>query len=86
MRIIAIRPAPPGGKVIAHVDLEPSPGVRLYGVRVSRADDGGFRVFGPSNDRGRTCAFDPDVADSIARATITQMTVSEPSQHDRNTR
>jgi len=77
MKILSIRPAPPGGKTIAHVDVEPSPGTRLYGVRVSRADDGTYRTFGPSNTFGRTCAFDREVANQIA-----QLTIAGLSQHD----
>lgn len=80
MKILSIRPAPPGGQTLAHVDVEPSPGTRIYGVRVSRADDGTYRAFGPSNDRGRTCAFDRDIADAIVRATLGQLPVQEPSR------
>lgn len=78
MRILAIRPAAPGGKAVAHVDIEIVDGVRVYGIRVIRADDGNYRAFGPSNDYGRTCAFDRDVANQIA-----ELTVAGLSQHDR---
>ena len=70
MRILSIRPAPPGGKTIAHVDIEPSPGTRIYGVRISRADDCTYRAFAPSNEHGRTCAFDREVANQIANLTV----------------
>ncbi|WP_407122770.1 hypothetical protein [Bradyrhizobium sp. STM 3561] len=80
MKIIGLRPARPGAGAIAHVDIEPSPGVRIYGVRVSRSDDGSFRAFGPENERGRTCAFDRDVANQIA-----QLTVAGLSQNERLT-
>ncbi|MDR6304923.1 hypothetical protein GGQ85_002639 [Nitrobacter vulgaris] len=77
MKILSIRPAPPGSTTLARVDVEPSPGTRIYGVRVTRADDGTYRAFGPSNDRGRTCAFDHDVANQIAK-----LTVGALSQHE----
>jgi hypothetical protein len=77
MKIIAIRPSPPGGSTIAHVDIEPSPGTRIYGVRVSRTEDGAYRAFGPSNDRGRTCAFDHDVANQIAKLTVEGLSHNE---------
>jgi hypothetical protein len=77
MRIIGLRPARQGAGAIAHVDIEPSPGVRIYGVRVSRSDSGSFRAFGPENERGRTCAFDHDVADQIAKLTVEGLSKNE---------
>jgi hypothetical protein len=70
MKLIGVRPAPPGGSTLAYVDVEPPPGTRIYGVRISRAEDGSFRAFGPSNDRGRTCAFDHDIENRIAKLTV----------------
>jgi hypothetical protein len=70
MKIIGLRPVRQGAKAIAHVDIESSPGIRIYGVRVSRSDDGTLRAFGPENERGRTCAFDHDVANQIAQLTL----------------
>lgn len=83
MRVIEVRPARPGGATIGHVDIEAAPGIRLYGLRVSRAENGTFRVFGLSNDHGRTCAFSHEAADDIAKATIKFMTVNGTSNHDR---
>jgi hypothetical protein len=77
VKIIAIRPAPPGSATLAHVDIEPSPGTRIYGVRISRADNGSYRAFGPSNDRGRVCAFDHDVANKIAILTVGALSQNE---------
>lgn len=79
MRVLAARPG--RAPIIGHVDVETSPGVRLYGLRVSRAVDGSYRVFGLSNDYGRTCAFDRDAVNAIANATIQFMTMNGPS-HD----
>lgn len=77
MKILSIRPAPSGGGTIGFVDIEPSPGTRIYGVRVSRAADGSYRAFGPDNEHGRTCAFDHQVANQIAKLTVAGL-----SQHD----
>lgn len=77
MRILSIRPAPPGSATLAHVDVEPSAGTRIYGVRISRADDGTYRAFGQSTDRGRTCAFDHEVANQIAKMTVTELSQNE---------
>jgi hypothetical protein len=83
LKILSIRPAPPGGRTLAHVDVELIDGAKLFGIRVSRADDGSFRAFGQNSDRGRTCAFSPAVVADIAAATISQLRIDGPSQHDR---
>lgn len=70
MKIIGLRAARPGGKAVAYVDIEAAPGIRIYGLRVSRSDDGGYRVFGSENAHGRTCAFDLAVAHHIAKLTL----------------
>jgi hypothetical protein len=86
VKILSIRPSPPGErKTIAHVDVELVEGVKLYGLRVSRATDGTFRVFGLSNDHGRTSAFSPAAVDMIARATVEAMTLKGLSQNDYRT-
>lgn len=81
MRIISIRPAPPGSATLAHVDVEPSPGTRIYGVRISRSDEGTYRAFGPSTERGRVCAFDRDIANHIAQLTVEGLSHNELSRH-----
>jgi hypothetical protein len=78
MRLLAIRPGPPGGQTIAHVDIEPSPGTRLYGVRVSRADDGTYRAFAATSARGtRSAAFDHEIANRIAKLTVEGLSHNE---------
>jgi|KBSMisStandDraft_5_1062788.scaffolds.fasta_scaffold3195536_1 hypothetical protein len=78
MRIIGLRPARAGAGAIAHVDIETAEGIKIYGVRVSRAPDGSYRAFGPDNERGRTCAFNHDIANKIALLTVAGL-----SQHER---
>lgn len=82
MRIIELRRPKPGGGAIAHVDIEIDPGIKLYGLRVSRAADGSFRVFGLSNEHGRTCAFGRDAVDVIANQTLQFMTMNGLLQND----
>ncbi|MGY3409516.1 hypothetical protein ACVWZV_005629 [Bradyrhizobium sp. GM5.1] len=78
MKIIGLRPARPGAGAIAHVDIEAPPGVRIYGVRVSRADNGTYRAFGPDNEHGRrACAFNHDVANQIAQLTVEGLSKNE---------
>ncbi|KQW22840.1 hypothetical protein ASC80_05725 [Afipia sp. Root123D2] len=83
MKILSVRRAPPGGSTIAHVDLELVDGAKLYGIRVSRADDGTFRAFGQNSERGRTCSFSPAVVAEIAAATLTELESTGHRNNDR---
>jgi hypothetical protein len=83
MKILGIRPSPPGGSTIAHVDVEIIDGVKLYGLRVSRADDGTYRAFGQNSERGRTCAFSQAIVAQIAEATISELELTGHCIHDR---
>lgn len=86
MKILQIRPAPPGGSTLAHVDLELVDGVKLYGVRVSRADDGTYRAFGQNSDRGRTCAFSHEIVAQIAKVTLSELQLTGHRNNDRTSR
>ncbi len=82
LKILSIRPAPPGTATLAHVDIELIDGAKLFGLRVSRADDGNYRVFGQNSDRGRTCAFSPAIVAEIASATISQLSLTGHRTND----
>lgn len=84
MRILNIRPAPPGSATLAHVDVELIDGAKLFGIRVSRADDGTYRAFGQSTDRGRTCAFSREIVAEIAEATISELKLTGHRTNDRS--
>ncbi|WP_404514909.1 hypothetical protein [Bradyrhizobium ottawaense] len=83
MKILSIRPAPPGGSTIAHADVEIIDGAKLFGIRVSRADDGTYRAFGQNSERGRTCAFSHEIVAQIAEATISELELTGHRTHDR---
>ena len=83
MKILSIRPAPPGGSTIAHADVEIIDGVKLYGLRVSRADDGTYRAFGQNSERGRTCAFSHEIVAQITEATLSQLELTGHRTNDR---
>jgi hypothetical protein len=83
MKILSIRPAPPGSATLAHVDIELVDGVKMYGIRVSRADDGTYRAFGQNSDRGRTCAFSPAVVADITAATLSELELTGHRTNDR---
>jgi hypothetical protein len=84
VKILSIRPSPPGGNTLAHVDVELIDGAKLFGLRVSRADDGTYRVFGQNSDRGRTCSFSPAIVADIAAATISQLTLTGHRTNDQH--
>lgn len=86
LKIIAIRPSPPGSATLAHVDVEIVDGAKLYGIRVSRADDGTYRAFGQNSDRGRTCSFSREIVARIADATLTELELTGHCTHDRASR
>ena len=83
MRILSVRPAPPGGNTLAHVDIEIVDGAKLFGIRVSRGEDGTYRAFGQSSDRGRTCAFSHEIVAQIAKATISELKLTGHCTNER---
>lgn len=82
MRILSIRPAPPGSSTLAHVDIELIDGANLFGIRVSRADDGTYRAFGQNSDRGRTCTFSREIVAEIATATLSELSLTSHRNND----
>ncbi|MDF2810508.1 MAG: hypothetical protein K0S56_1539 [Microvirga sp.] len=65
MRILSIRPAPPGGNVVARFDAELDNGIRVYDLKLSRCRTG-WRVYGPQHFGGAAVTFPPAVADQLA--------------------
>ncbi|WP_454745637.1 hypothetical protein [Ciceribacter selenitireducens] len=77
MKIISIRPAPPGGNTLARFDAELAPGIRAYGLRLVQAQ-AGLRVFGASIAGGSSVTFVPEVA-----ARLAQLAQGEIARDDR---
>ncbi|TCK31228.1 hypothetical protein EV667_1334 [Ancylobacter aquaticus] len=69
MRILSIRPGPPGSAVLAHVDIEVA-GLRIYDVVIRRAADGSLRAFPSERGRKATVSFGIEFAESITRAAL----------------
>jgi hypothetical protein len=84
LKILSIRPAPPGSTTLAHVDIELIDGAKLFGIRVSRADDGTYRAFGQNSERGRTCSFSHAIVADIAAATISQLSLTGHRTNDQH--
>lgn len=65
MKIISIRPAPPGSNTLARFDAELATGVKAYGLKLVQAKTG-LRVYGPSISGGPAVTFAPEVAAQLA--------------------
>lgn len=65
MKILNYRPTPNGaGNVIAMIDAEVCPGIRMFGMRLLRMPDGSHRVYGTQ------AALDREVVTAIAQAAL----------------
>lgn len=70
MKIISIRPAPPGsGKTLARFDAEIVEGVKAYDLKLVQGATGP-RVYGPSLYGGSAITFAPVVADVLANLAL----------------
>lgn len=78
MKILAIRPAPPGGNTLARFDAELAPGIKGYDLRLVQAQSG-LRVFGPSIRGGSAVTFAPAVA-----AELSELVYGEIARHDQH--
>ena len=66
MRILSIRPAPPGGKTLARFDIELTPELRMYDLRLVQAADGRRLTYSQNAGGRRTATFVGDLADEIS--------------------
>jgi hypothetical protein len=73
MRILSIRPVRYGnGKTVARFDMELSPGVKCYDLKLVDGDNG-WRVFGPSIGGGAAVTFSIDIATQIAELALGEL-------------
>lgn len=70
MEILAIRPAAPGGDVVARFDVELPDRLRLFGLTLKRARDGSLRVWAPNCAGRHAASFHPALATEIAQAAL----------------
>jgi len=66
MKILSIRPCPPGGRYIARFDAELPLGIKAYDLKMVRGPSG-IRVYGPQFASGAAVTFPPAVADELAK-------------------
>lgn len=70
MRILSIRPAPPGGgKLIARFDIEMPDGIRLYDLKLVHGSTGP-RVYGPALHGGAAVTFPPSIVNLISNTAL----------------
>jgi hypothetical protein len=83
MKILAIRPAPPGAgtKTLAHFDVEISEHLRLYNLTLRETGTGKLRTIAP-NAAGKHCAtFHPVLAEQITRAAAAVLDGGHAASH-----
>ncbi|TIN33351.1 MAG: hypothetical protein E5Y10_32590 [Mesorhizobium sp.] len=69
MKILDIRPAPPGvGRTIANFDVQLTPDCRFYGLRLVEAEGGRHLTYAPNSHGVRVATFTRELADTISRA------------------
>lgn len=65
MKILSVRREIGAGNTLARFDAELQPGVKAYGLKLVRAQNG-LRVFGPSVMGGPAVTFSPEIAQKLA--------------------
>jgi len=73
MRILSIRPEPPGrGGTVARFDVETPWGLRLFNMKLSHSPRG-YRAFAPSAFGSPAVTFTPDAAAKIVSAALSAL-------------
>ena len=70
MRILSIRPEPPGfgnAKTIARFDVEVNEHLRIYNIGLRQIDDGTRRVCAPNAYGKHSATFSPELAKLLAK-------------------
>ena len=80
MKILAIRPAPPGGNTLALFDAQVSPEVRIFDIKLVTTPRG-LRVYAPHCRTHSFATFAPAFASALAAAAMGALT-GENLAHD----
>jgi hypothetical protein len=81
VRIIELRPAPPGsGNALARFDVEMPGGIRLFNLKLSDSGNG-LRVFAPSALGSATATFDRSLAAEIAATAFMKLGEIAPNEN-----
>lgn len=68
--------------MIARVDVEITDDLRVFNLKLSRRDSGGYAVFAPNAMGSRVVTFSQPLVAEIASAAVASL--MEPSPNDRN--
>lgn len=69
MRILSIRRDPGGGNTVARFDVQLTPDVRMFGLKLVRTPRG-HRVYPPHSNVNNVATFAPAFAESLVRAAL----------------
>ena len=69
MHILSIRPEPPGGNNLARFDVQLTPDIRMFGLKLVKTPRG-HRVYPPHTNVHNCATFAPEFAASMIRAAL----------------
>ncbi|MGO7965274.1 hypothetical protein ACC720_17615 [Rhizobium ruizarguesonis] len=69
MHIIAIRPEPTGGNTLARFDIQLTPDIRMFGMKLVKTPRG-HRVYPPNTSMNNVATFAPAFTESMVRAAL----------------
>ena len=80
MRILRIAPEPPGGigRTVARFDIELTPDVRLFGLRLTTRAAGGYSIYAPNAHGQRVATFSLKLVEQMTSAAIAALTERTP--------
>lgn len=80
MRILSIRPEPPGGlgRTVARFDIALNDDLRLFGLRLTERAAGGHSVYSPNAHGARVATFSQDLVQEIACAALAALKELKP--------
>ncbi|MET4277408.1 MULTISPECIES: hypothetical protein [unclassified Bradyrhizobium] len=81
MKIIAIRPSPPGGSTIARFDLELNAHLRLYNLGLRQRGDEPARVISPNAFQQRVAGFSTSFNKALAELALKSL-LELQTEHD----
>lgn len=69
MQILSIRPEPGGGNTLARFDIQLTPDIRMFGLKLV-ATPRGHRVYPPHTSTHNVATFAPAFAEKMIRAAL----------------
>ncbi|MBB6299422.1 hypothetical protein [Rhizobium leucaenae] len=79
MQILSIRPEPGAGNTIARFDLQLTPDVRMFGLKLVKTPRG-HRVYPPHSNVNNVATFAPAFAEKMIRAALAALN-GEADEH-----